>query len=295
MDGIVVVNKPEGFTSFDVCKKLRGVFGTRKIGHAGTLDPMATGVLPVLIGKATKASDILPDDKKTYLAGFKFGIKTTTEDIWGEVIKREKSRVLMPQLLVKAKEFKGEILQTPPMYSAVQINGKRLYELARKGIEVERPKRKVTIHSIEILDFDESAQSGTLRAVCSRGTYIRTLISDIAVSLSTVGVMTSLCRERSGGFSLEKALTLDEIQKLKEDGKLNEAVIPPDRAFYCYESIALDQKLTRLYKNGVVLRASQVKKLSTETARVYGFDGEFLGLCRLDESRDKVYQFKNFY
>ena len=160
---------------------------------------------------------------------------------------------------------------------------------------MERPKRKVTIHSIEILDFDENAQSGTLRAVCSRGTYIRTLISDIAVSLSTVGVMTSLCRERSGGFSLEKALTLDEIQKLKEDGKLNEAVIPPDRAFYCYESIALDQKLTRLYKNGVILRASQVKKPLTETARVYGFDGEFLGLCRLDESQDKVYQFKNFY
>ncbi len=295
MDGIVIVNKPQGFTSFDVCAKLRGVFGTKKIGHAGTLDPMATGVLPVLIGKATRASDILPDNKKTYLSGFLFGTETSTEDIWGEVIKKENSDVSRKDLLSAAKDFTGGILQTPPMYSAVQINGRRLYKLARQGIEVERPKRKAIIHSLEVLSFDESTQSGSLKVVCSRGTYIRTLISDMAKRLNTLGVMTSLLRERSGGFSLDKALTLDEIQKLKDEDKLNSAVIPVDEAFSCYERVTLDEKCTHLYKNGVVLRVSQIGKFGGSILRVYGCDNEFLGLCRPDVKKDKVYQYKNFY
>lgn len=295
MDGIVIVNKPQGFTSFDVCAKLRGVFCTKKIGHAGTLDPMATGVLPVFIGKATKASDILPDDKKMYLAGFSFGIETSTQDIWGEVTSKEKSNISKGHLLSAAKAFSGEILQTPPMYSAVRVNGKRLYELARKGVEIKRPQKKITVYSIEILSFDENTQSGSLRVVCSRGTYIRTLISDISKHLDTRGVMTSLIRESSGGFSIDKALTLDDIQKLKDEDRLNSAVIPVDEAFSCYERITLDKKCTQLYKNGVVLRVSQIGKFSGSILRVYSCENEFLGLCRPDVCRDKVYQYKNFY
>lgn len=294
MDGIVVVNKPADFTSFDVCAKLRGIFGTKKIGHAGTLDPMATGVLPVFIGKATKACDILPNDKKAYTASFKLGIKTATEDIWGEVLERQESSVKSKELIMAAKGFLGDIKQIPPMYSAVKINGQKLYSLARKGIEIERPERDAHIHQLDVLCFDEKSQSGELYVVCSKGTYIRTLICDIAKSLKTIGAMTALRRDFSGGFSIENSYAIDELQALKNNSELQRAVIPTDRAFDCYDSVTLDEKRTQLYKNGVCLRADQAGG-KDGTFRVYGFDGEFLGLVQTDVKDNKTKRIKNFY
>ncbi len=294
MDGIVVVNKPTDFTSFDVCAKLRGIFETKKIGHAGTLDPMATGVLPVFIGKATKACDILPNDKKAYTASFKFGIKTDTEDIWGEVLEKRESLIKTDELIMAAKGFLGDIKQIPPMYSAVKINGQKLYSLARKGIEIERPERDVHIYQLDVLRFDEKSQSGEIYVSCSKGTYIRTLICDIAGSLKTIGVMTALRRDFSGGFSLHDAFMLNELQELKNKGELKSAVIPTDKAFECYNSVTLDEKRTWLYKNGVCLRADQIGD-KDETFRVYGFDGEFLGLVQTDVKENKTKRIKNFY
>lgn len=294
MDGIVVVNKPKNFTSFDVCAKLRGIFETKKIGHAGTLDPMATGVLPVFVGKATKACGILPNDKKVYTASFKLGIKTDTEDIWGTVLSEEESRVKTDELIVAAKSFLGDIKQIPPMYSAVKINGRKLYSLARKGIEIERPERDVHIHQVDVLCFDEESQSGELYVVCSKGTYIRTLICDIAKRLKTIGVMTELRRDASGGFSLSKAFKIDELQRLKEKGELQNALISTDKAFECYDSVTLDEKRTWLYKNGVMLRADQIGA-KDDTYRIYGFDGEFLGLAETDVSGNQTKRIKNFY
>lgn len=294
MDGIVVVNKPTEFTSFDVCAKLRGIFETKKIGHAGTLDPMATGVLPVFIGKATKACDILPNDKKAYTASFKFGIKTDTEDIWGEVLSQEKNQIKTDELIMASKGFLGSIKQIPPMYSAVKINGQKLYSLARKGIEIDRPEREAHIHQLNVLSFDEKSQSGEIYVSCSKGTYIRTLICDIAASLKTIGVMTALRRDASGGFSLKDAFTINELQELKYKGELKSAVIPTDKAFECFGSVTLDEKRTKLYKNGVCLRADQIGG-KDETFRVYGFDGEFLGLVQTDVRENKTKRIKNFY
>lgn len=294
MDGIVVVNKPKNFTSFDVCAKLRGIFETKKIGHAGTLDPMATGVLPVFVGKATKACGILPNDKKVYTASFKLGIKTDTEDIWGTVLSEEESRVKTDELIVAAKSFLGDIKQIPPMYSAVKINGRKLYSLARKGIEIERPERDVHIYQVDVLCFDEESQSGELYVVCSKGTYIRTLICDIAKRLKTIGVMTELRRDASGGFLVQNAFTISELQELKLGGELQKAVVPIDKAFECYDSVTLDEKRTWLYKNGVMLRADQIGA-KDDTYRIYGFDGEFLGLAETDVSGNQTKRIKNFY
>lgn len=294
MDGIVVVDKPADFTSFDVCAKLRGIFETKRIGHAGTLDPMATGVLPVFIGKATKACDILPNGKKAYTASFKLGIKTDTEDIWGEVLKRQESFVSQNEFVAAAKGFLGDIKQIPPMYSAIKINGQKLYSLARKGIEVERPEREAHIYQLDILNFDEKNQSGDIYVICSKGTYIRTLISDIANKLDTIGTMTALRRDASGGFSLSEAYKIDELQQLKENGELQNALISIDKAFECFESVTLDEKRTWLYKNGVMLRADQIG-IKDGTYRVYGFNSEFLGLLQTDVKENKTKRIKNFY
>ena len=294
MDGIVVVDKPADFTSFDVCAKLRGIFETKRIGHAGTLDPMATGVLPVFIGKATKACDILPNGKKAYTASFKLGIKTDTEDIWGEVLKRQESFVSQNEFVAAAKGFLGDINQIPPMYSAIKINGQKLYSLARKGIEVERPEREAHIYQLDILNFDEKNQSGDIYVICSKGTYIRTLISDIANKLDTIGTMTALRRDASGGFSLSEAYKIDELQQLKENGELQNALISIDKAFECFESVTLDEKRTWLYKNGVMLRADQIG-IKDDTYRVYGFNSEFLGLLQTDTKENKTKRIKNFY
>lgn len=296
LSGILPVNKPQGWTSFDVVAKLRGVLKIKRLGHAGTLDPMATGVLPVFVGKATKACDILPDTKKAYIAGFKLGMTTDTLDITGKVLEQKQANVSREQLEGIKAQFVGEITQLPPMYSAVKVDGKRLYQLAREGKTVERTPRKCVVHSIEITAFDEALQQGTLEISCEKGTYVRTVIDDMGQALGVGAVMTSLVRTYSGGFDIESCLTIDEIAKLCGQGRLSEALMPTQKAFELYGCINLDEKLTALYKNGVKLHARQAAasdKSDGGLYRVFGAGGVFLGLARFEN--EMLRSFKNFY
>lgn len=294
--GILPVNKPQGWTSFDVVAKLRGVLKIKRLGHAGTLDPMAQGVLPVFVGKATKACDILPDTKKEYIAGFRLGIVTDTLDITGEVLEQKPANVTRDQLESIKAEFEGEITQLPPMYSAVKVDGKRLYQLAREGRTVERTPRKCVVHSIGIISFDECTQHGEMKISCEKGTYVRTIIDDIGNRLGTGGVMTSLVRTYSGGFDIKHCHTIEQITQICEQGRLSEIVMPVQKAFELYDDVRLDERLTALYKNGVKLHSRQVKAPLGNSGgiyRVFGSDGGFLGLGRYEGELFR--SFKNFF
>lgn len=296
LNGIIIINKPKDFTSFDVIAKLRGVLHIKRLGHAGTLDPMATGVLPVFVGKATKACDILPVDEKSYTAGFKLGLKTDTQDITGKVFFEKRSNVKSEELFEKIKLFSGEIEQIPPMYSAVSVGGKRLYELAREGKEIERKPRKIRVDNIEVLEFDEKSQTGVLKICCSKGTYIRTIIHDLGEALGTGGVLLSLERTSSSGYDISQSHTLDEIQALVDSGKgIEDIMFPTDSVFEEYEKIVLNPKHTRLYKNGVRLRLKQVCAEGGNTYRVYGSDNEFLGLADALKDTNEFVIKKNFF
>ena len=207
MNGVVLIHKEKDYTSFDVVAVVRKLLGQKKVGHTGTLDPNATGILPVLLGTATKAQDVIPCHDKKYRADFRFGLATDTLDIWGKVTEEKPSCVSREQLEQALARFRGEIEQLPPMYSAVSIDGKRLYQYAREGKEVERKTRRVTVYELELISFDEGSQSGTLDIYCSNGTYIRTIIDDLARALGTVGVMTDLVRYEACGYRLEDAIT----------------------------------------------------------------------------------------
>ena len=204
LSGILLMDKPEGFTSHDVVAKLRGILHTRKIGHGGTLDPLATGVLPVFIGGATKAADFAAAQDKEYVAGFTLGCCTDTQDVTGEMLQTSERYAAEYAVKRAVRGFVGPQQQIPPMYSAVKVNGQKLYDLARKGREVERPARDIIVHEMELLDFDENAQKGTLRCVVSKGTYVRTLVNDLGEKLGTLAVLHSLVRTRSGANPLER-------------------------------------------------------------------------------------------
>ncbi|HEX2999920.1 MAG TPA: tRNA pseudouridine(55) synthase TruB, partial [Armatimonadota bacterium] len=225
------MDKPEGFTSFDVVALMRGVCRERKIGHTGTLDPMATGVLPLLLGTATRALPFLEDTEKEYEAGFRLGLATDTQDSTGKTVSESNVRVSREQVEATLPNFRGNILQMPPMYSAVSVDGRRLYELARQGVEVEREKRPITIFRLELTEFDESSHSGRLVISCSKGTYIRTICADIGETLGTYGVMTALRRTRASGFTLRDAITPDEAKSLAASGLLTEHVLPVESLF----------------------------------------------------------------
>ena len=292
-NGIIPVNKPMGFTSFDVVAKCRCVLKTKKIGHAGTLDPMATGVLPIFIGTATKACDMLPDNDKAYIAEFKLGIKTDTEDITGKVIKQDENvSVKKDDILSVIPSFTGEIEQIPPMYSAVSVGGKRLYELARKGIEVERTPRKITIYKLSLESFDEEEKTGKLYIECSKGTYIRTLISDIAEKAGSIATMTSLVRVKASGFSLEECITLDELSELSDP---YENLVSIEKVFSYLPKIEIKGAQERMYRNGIrlSLKKMQFKKGESEYA-VFG-ENEFLGIAIADYENDELIIKKNFY
>ena len=296
IQGILAVDKPQGWTSFDVVAKLRGVLKIKRLGHAGTLDPMATGVLPVFVGKATKACDILPDGRKAYTAGFKLGVRTDTLDITGEVLETKDFDVSRAQLEEAKEQFVGEITQLPPMYSAVKVDGKRLYQLAREGKTVERKPRKCVVHSIEITAYDSTSGEGRLDISCEKGTYVRTVIDDIGQALGTGAVMTSLIRTYSAGFDIKDCRTIEEIEQICQQGRLGEIIMPTHKAFELYEDICLDGRLTALYKNGVKLFARQVKaeiKADGRLYRVFGAQGEFLGLGRFEN--EMLRSVKNFY
>lgn len=287
--GVIVVNKPAGFTSFDVVAKCRGILKERHLGHSGTLDPMATGVLPIFIGRATKAIDVLPDSRKCYLARFKLGFSTDTQDSTGEPRQRSDKRAEKAEIEAVLPEFCGKIMQLPPMYSAVKVGGKRLYDLARQGIEVERTPREIEIFRLELTDFDPETGEGGLEIDCSKGTYIRTLINDIGERLGTFGHMTALVRSYSQGFTLAQSVDLSHLEELAQLGRAEELIIPIAKCFDCFPKIRLSERQERLYRNGVRLDSSRVEGAAREGVhRVYG-DG-FLGLAKVEKGEIRSYK-----
>lgn len=296
MNGIICINKPEGFTSFDVIAKLRGIMKIRRLGHGGTLDPMATGVLPVFVGTATKACDIMPDSSKSYRAAFELGKITDTQDITGTVLSSSDMPVSRESVQAMLPEFTGKIMQLPPMYSAVQVNGQRLYDLARKGVEVERQPREIEVKSLILADYDEENRRGVLEISCGKGTYIRTIIHDIGEKLGCGGIMTKLERTSSGGFVLADCHTLAEVQAAAEENRLEELILPIERVFDSLPKLRLNEVQTRMYKNGVKLDLNRINRVKQGVSRysAYGFDGCFIGIAEADFEKLELRVFKNF-
>lgn len=277
MNGIICINKPQDFTSFDVIAKVRGIIGERKMGHAGTLDPMATGVLPIFMGGATKAIGMMDDHTKEYRATFKLGITTDTEDIWGNILTTTPFSVCKEDVLYTLNGFKGVISQIPPMYSAVQVNGQRLYDLARQGIEVERQAREVEIFSLELVSCDEEKGEYTVDVCCSKGTYIRTLCYDIGKKLGCGAVMTALERTRSCGFELSDCVTIEDLQRIRNEGS-EFPVIPTQRAFSDYPKLTVTAGQARRFSNGAPLASDRLTCTEEGKYAVFSPDGEFLGI-----------------
>lgn len=297
MNGILCMNKPQDFTSFDVIGKLRGILHMKRLGHTGTLDPMATGVLPILVGTATKACDILPNQDKTYQATVVFGKATDTLDIWGKPLQDyPEQHVTEAALRAILPEFLGDITQLPPMYSAVSVNGKRLYELARKGETVERPTRTVHIDAITLDAFDETQQTATLTVSCGKGTYIRTLLSDIGQRLGGDAVMTALTRTAACGYPLQDCLTFEQVAAAMADGTLEEHLLPTDSLFSSYPKLRLNAAQERMFCNGVKLDLKRLRNLQPDQDiyTVYGATGTFLGTALADRTQQELRIGKRF-
>ena len=273
MNGIVIVDKPAGWTSQDVVSKLRGVLHTRRIGHGGTLDPMATGVLPVFVGRATRAVEFFEHAEKTYEAVLRLGITTDTEDISGTVLKEKPVAVTRQQLEETLTQVRGEIQQVPPMYSALKINGQKLCDLARKGKEVERKSRTITIFQLDCLDFD--GQAARLRVNCSKGTYIRTLCKDIGEALGCGGCMESLRRTAAGAYAIEEAVAL---QTLVDAADPENYLRPVDSMFTQHPAVTLTEKQSTRCRNG----NSFSTPLPDGTYRAYDQAGAFLMLAKVE-------------
>ena len=294
MNGIICIYKEKGYTSFDVVAIMRKLCGTKKIGHGGTLDPMAEGVLPIFVGNATKAVDYCPDTSKEYRAEMKFGVTTDTQDITGEIIATSDIQVGRNAQYILEQKFKGELMQTPPMYSAVQVNGQRLYDLARQGIEVERKARPITVSSIKFEEFDNN--KATVVISCSRGTYIRTLIHDMGIETGAGAVMTALTRTRSGNFTVRDCYKLSEVKEAFEQGGLEaveKLLMPIEWVYKGLPRALLDEDQTRMFCNGVVLDANRVafEREYDGVYRIVSDDGTLLGIGEVGEKSElKVIQ-----
>lgn len=279
-NGIINIYKEQGYTSFDVVAKLRGILKMRKIGHTGTLDPDATGVLPVVLGSATKLVDMLTDKKKEYIATLRLGITTDTLDITGTVLSENTPDVSEGEVRDAILSFIGPQLQTPPMYSAIKVNGRKLYELAREGIEIERQKRSIEIFDIEILDM--SLPDIRLRVECSKGTYIRSLCADIGDRLSCGAVMTSLMRTKSGDFAIDRAYTLREVEEAAAGGRVEEMITPVDYCFMDYAGVTVAGDIYKTVRNGNMIRKADIAREMTEGdrsfVRIYDAEGNFLAV-----------------
>ena len=273
MNGIVIVDKPQEWTSQDVTARLRRVFNTRRIGHGGTLDPMATGVLPVFVGRATRGVEFFEHAEKTYETVLRLGITTDTEDIFGTVLTEQDAFVTGTRLEEVLETFRGEILQVPPMYSALKINGQKLVDLARKGKEVERQPRPVTIHELTLLGME--AEGIRLRVRCSKGTYIRTLCKDIGEALGCGGCMAALRRVSAGAYTIAEAVPLQELLETTEPEKY---LRPVDSMFTQHPAVTLTEKQETRCRNG----NSFSVKMEDGTYRAYGKDGEFLMLASVE-------------
>lgn len=274
MNGIIVIDKPIGKTSHDMVSFVRRLTGIKKVGHTGTLDPDATGVLPICIGRATKAADMLTVSDKAYRTQLVLGKTTDTQDASGKVLKERQVAVTQADIEEAVSQFIGEISQIPPMFSAIKKGGKKLYELARQGISVEREPRKVTIYDIVIEEINLDNKTVTLDISCSKGTYIRTLCEDIGEKLGCGAYMNSLVRTKSAGFTLSDSYTQEELAEMKENGMLGDAVLPLDAIFESYEKIKLNQVLAKKVKNGMRIKVNDIK--NGEKYRVYDENDTFL-------------------
>lgn len=284
MNGIINIYKPKGMTSHDVVYKIRRISGVKKVGHTGTLDPEAEGVLPICIGKATKLADMLTFSDKRYTARLKLGVVTDTQDLTGNILLKKEVSVTKEEFLEVVNGFIGEIEQIPPMYSAIKIGGKKLYELARKGVEVERKPRKITIYNINVLSFD--GKSASLDVLCSKGTYIRTLCHDIGQALGCGGCMAELVRTESSIFKAENALSLEDLT----NDNIKEFLIAPDEMFE-YEKIKVTAEVERKVCNGNDVAFSGISEGTYY--RVYGSEGNFL--CISKGLSGKLTLVKSFY
>lgn len=295
MNGIICVNKPKDFTSFDVVAIMKRLAKTRKIGHGGTLDPQAEGVLPLFIGTATKSVDLCPVTDKAYRAEFRLGAVSDTQDAWGNVKELSDRIVSEDELLGAIKTQIGEIDQMPPMYSAIKVNGQRLYDLARQGVVIERKPRKISVYSIELVSYENNW--GTLDISCSSGTYIRTIINDIGEFLGVGGIMTSLLRTKSGVFTLEDSYTLDKLRELSENDfpAFERLVLPVEKLYGCYPVLILDEVQERMFFNGVKLDIRRMG-LSENTRGIFYLKnnlGEFIGLGEAGDNNSLYIRLRN--
>ena len=273
MNGIVIVDKPQGWTSQDVTARLRRVFNTRRIGHGGTLDPMATGVLPVFVGRATRGVEFFEHAEKTYEAVIRLGLVTDTQDISGAVLEEREVSLSEEEFLGILQQFRGEIMQIPPMYSALKVNGQKLCDLARKGQEVERKPRPITVYQLDAADFDGLTARLTVR--CSKGTYIRTLCHDIGQALGCGGCMQALRRISAGAYTIEEAVPLQELLETAEPEKY---LCPVDSMFRAFPALTLTAKQETRCRNGNAFS----RNAADGTYRVYSGSGEFLALSRIE-------------
>ena len=292
-DGILIIDKPTGWTSMDVCAKLRGILREKRIGHAGTLDPMATGVLPVFVGRATKAVQFAENGRKEYRAVLKLGTVTDTQDTTGAVLEAHPVTVGADEVRAALEHFTGELLQLPPMYSALKVNGKKLYELAREGKTVERKARPVCFYEIEILEMD--LPMVRFSVTCSKGTYIRTLCHDIGQKLGCGACMEELTRTASGEYRWEDSITLDEVQKEMEEGILEKRILSISEVLKAYPEIRCNKFGDRLLLNGNALPDNM-----TETQHKKGWvrmctsEGNFLGIYEWDNKKHRYQPQKMF-
>lgn len=291
MTGIICVNKEKNITSFGVVAKLRGITGEKKAGHTGTLDPMATGVLPVMFGGATRFLNFLPDSDKGYRATFKLGMTTDTLDITGEVTSQSEVAVNVTDVKNAMRDFVGVIDQIPPMFSAKSVDGVRLYDLAREGKTVEREACMVEIKNLDLVSFDDNEHIYQIDVLCSKGTYIRSLIDDIGKKLGCGAVMTELVRTKAMGFDLENCVTLAELQERKDSGKgFDDVLIDVEKMFDCYKKVRVSPAQSTRFFNGGALDINRVQKniMPDEICAVYSDKNEFLGLGQRQDEELKV-------
>ncbi len=279
MNGVCLLDKPPEMTSFLCCAVMRRLLQEKKIGHAGTLDPMATGVLPILVGKATRAMDLLPVQDKRYTASLRFGYTSDTLDVWGKLSPTGRPLPGLREIEQALEQFRGEIRQIPPMLSALKKDGVRLYDLARQGIEIPREARPVTIHALQLVDYNPEEGVLTLDCLCSKGTYIRTLCDDLGAVLGCGAVMTSLRRTMAAGYDLTPCFTLDQAKDWAQEGTLAQHVIPVSTLFASYPAVAVTAPQAVRFRNGGALALERVRQApSSGTVRVEDPNGLFLGL-----------------
>lgn len=293
INGVINIYKEAGFTSHDVVAKMRGILKQKKIGHTGTLDPAAVGVLPVCVGSATKLCDMLTDKRKEYVAELILGVTTDTQDMTGTIKSEHEVTSSEDEVRVAVMSMLGDSQQIPPMYSALKVDGKRLYELAREGKEVERKARDITIYEIEVLEMKLPVVK--FRVLCSKGTYVRTICQDIGEKLGCGGAMQSLVRTKVERFSIEDAITLSKLEELRDAGKLLDVVVPVEDMFKNYPKVTVEKQFQKLIDNGNVFFADMcVGDTPKEEVRVYNVEGQFYGVFQYDTRIDGYKPVKMF-